>query len=69
MKPLETVAHGFGELFKVLRQHKKLAGAEGAKRDELKANLLRITGDVAMGVASLAVGGKGAALETSAVHT
>jgi len=57
---LESVAHGFGELFKVLHQHKKLGGTDGAKRDDLKANLLRITGDIALGSASLVAGGKGA---------
>jgi len=60
---MNTVAHGFGELFKVLYQHKKLKGEGGLKREELQANLLKITGDVAMGMAAMQVGGKDATLD------
>jgi hypothetical protein len=60
---MNTVAHGFGELFKVLYQHKKLKGEGGLKRDELQANLLKITGDVAMGMAAMQAGGKDAGLD------
>lgn len=51
---LDTVAHGFGELFSVLYRHNKLKGQDGPKRDELQADLLRITGDVALAAATLA---------------
>lgn len=60
---MNTVAHGFGELFKVIYQHKKLKGEDGLKREELKGNLTKILGDVAMGMAALKVGGKDATLD------
>ena len=50
---LHTVAHGFGELFKVLYQHQKLNGQDGAKRDDVKGQLIRITGDLALASAAL----------------
>jgi len=50
---LNTVAHGFGELFSVLYAHRRMKGADGPKRDQLKADLLRISGDVALGAAAL----------------
>ena len=53
---LHTLAHGFGELFQVLYQHKRLKGQDGPKRDDLKAQLIKITGDVATGAAALATG-------------
>jgi len=53
---LDSLAHGFGELFSVLYRHNKLKGQDGEKRDELKADLMRITGDVALASAVLATG-------------
>jgi hypothetical protein len=53
---LHTVAHGFGELFKVLYQHQKLKGQDGPKRADVKGQLIRITGDVALASAALSSG-------------
>ncbi len=56
---LNTLAHGFGEVFKVAYQHKKLKGEGGMKREEVKSQLLKVVADVAMAAGSLYVGGKG----------
>ena len=53
---LHTLAHGFGEMFKVLYGHKRLKGEDGPKREDLKAQLVRITGDCAVAGAALATG-------------
>jgi hypothetical protein len=62
---LSSLAHGFGELFKVGYQHKRMKGEEGPKREDLKGQLVRITGDIAFAAASLAVDGKGPVPEAS----
>jgi hypothetical protein len=64
---LNTVAHGFGEVFKVLYQHKKLDGKDAeetaGKRADLQGQLLKVTGDIAMGLTAMKLGGKDASLD------
>jgi|GEM_PF-1152402 len=43
---MEHLSHGFGQLFQAAYKHKKMKGAEGPKREDLKADVVNILKDV-----------------------
>jgi len=60
---LHGISHGFGEAFKVLYQQKKLKEDNPEKGAEMRADLLRIVGDVAKSATALAEA-KGVSVES-----
>ncbi|MCP4503650.1 MAG: hypothetical protein GY822_27280 [Deltaproteobacteria bacterium] len=50
---LEHLSHGFGQLFQAAYKHKKMNGAEGPKREDLKADVVGILKDVGPSAAAI----------------